>query len=93
MQGLLRGREVFRNPCKSGKQIAGIYTNGDELAKKESCTQNIRKVVSIKTTNASKMLPNVKKQKKSIIIYSHSIPQICLFMHLIFVPFEKGSIK
>ena len=68
--------------------------NGDELlVKEESVTKNIRKVSGIKTTHGSKMLPKVKKQIKNITIYRHNIPQSCIFMHLIFVPFETMFVK
>ena len=56
-------------------------------------TKDSRKVSSIKTTNRSEMLLKVKKQIKNITIYRHSISQSCLFMQLIFVPFEKGSVS
>ena len=32
------------SPCKPGKQIAGIYINRDKLVKKESVTNNSKKV-------------------------------------------------
>ena len=87
------------SPLNCGKQCVGIYiykyiyTNCNELAKEESVTKSNRKVSGIKITYGSKLLPKVKKQIKYIITYRHSTIQSCLFMHLIFLPFQTGSVN
>ena len=53
-------------------------------------TRNVGELVKVKTTHGSKMLPKVKKYIKNIKIYRNSIPQSCLVVHLIFVPFETA---
>ena len=62
-----------------------IYKSGIK-----NITNNIRDVSGIKTTHESKMPVKVKKQVIHITIYRHSIPQSCLFIHLVNVPFETG---
>ena len=76
-----------------GKQVAGIYINGDKLVKEESVTKNSRKVSSIKTTHGNKILPKVKKEIEK---YNNSQAQHSpeLFnKHIIFVLFETRSVK
>lgn len=70
-----------------------MYINCNELAKEESVTKSNMKVSGIKITYRSKMIPKVKKQIENIITYKHSTIQSCLFMHLIFLPFQTGSVN
>lgn len=59
----------------------------------ESATKSSRNVSGKKITHGTKIFPNLKKQGKNITIYVYTIPESCLSMHLILVPFTTGSVK
>ena len=52
-----------------------------------------QKISGLKTTHGKKMFQKFNKQIKNINIHRPSILQNCLFMYLIFVPFETVSVK
>lgn len=63
------------------------------LNREESATKSSRNVSGKKITHGTKIFPNLKKQRKNITIYVYTIPESCLSMHLILVPFTTGSVK